>query len=168
MRPSTLLALSLSPSASSSASPLRERRGFCNARLSVFQLGRRSYRIPLRVSRRRKVAMTPPSGRGCSSARVDYAVPTLEVVCTRIRGVRPGVVHFSQLSSRHGASRYLSRSALLSLSLSLSLIPAYPLGCRSISKRPRFRHRVLPRFSENRGSGMIDISSVRPRRKYPP
>lgn len=35
---------------------------------------------------------------GCSDTTVDYAVPDVEVVCTRVRGVRSSVVHFSQLS----------------------------------------------------------------------
>lgn len=52
--------------------------------------------------------------------------------------------------------------------------PSRFLGCGSISEQSglvRFRRGVLSacmRVSENRGPGMIDISAVRPRRKYPP
>lgn len=77
---------------------------------------------------------------GCSDTTVDYAVPDVEVVCTRVRGVRSSVVHFSQLSfCLEGSRIYLvplvvtfspvcslaSRIPCLSLLLSLSALRIY-------------------------------------------
>lgn len=93
---------------------------------------------------------------GCSDTTVDYAVPDVEVVCTRVRGVRSGVVHFSQLSfCLEGSRIYLvplvvTFSPVCSLASRISLV--YPCSflsppCGYISEQSRllrFRRPVLP------------------------
>lgn len=64
---------------------------------------------------------------GCSDTTVDYAVPDVEVVCTRVRGVRSSVVHFSQLSFCLGGSRIYLVPLVVTFSPVCSARFPYPL-----------------------------------------
>lgn len=112
---------------------------------------------------------------GCSDTTVDYAVPDVEVVCTRVRGVRSSVVHFSQLSVCLEGSRIHLVPLVVTFSPVCSLVSlVYPCSllsppCGYISEQSRllrFRRPVLPGCYAGLGKSwsgeMIDIATVRP------